>query len=309
MKCARCGFDMPDGAASCPQCGLRNEFAPTKEKKSKLLPWVIAACAVLVIAVAALVFALMHRGNDNVLATSQIPPPPSANVVAAPPGVPEGGSVVQAPPGVPPPGDTTPPFTPKPKPPQYILDYLVIIKQAEDHRHKLLGDTTAAMELAVGGQTESLLKMIQMAGDPEGEEAQDPLADAKKEINRQYDNWVKLITWLDTNTKTSFDKEPDAAKQCYRLYATFRGVLYAEAKTIYDIASGMNSVNIMNPQDMSKLFTVLSKMKSDKSIQAGMDQASDDADARLTDLVSQYDMEKPFSITREQQSGGNIMGF
>jgi len=47
----------------------------------------------------------------------------------------------------------------------------------------------------------------------------------------------------------------------------------------------------------------------DPSIQASIDQASDDADARLTELVSQYDMQKPFSIRREEQSGGNIMGF
>jgi len=308
MKCARCGFDMPGGASFCPECGLRNEYAPDTRKKNKFLPWIVAGCAILVIGVAALVFALTHKQDENVLATSSIPPPPAANVLAAPPGVPEGGSVVQAPPGVPPPGDTTPPFAPKPKPPQYILDYLAIIKQAEEHRHKLLGDTTAAMELAVGGQTQSLLTLIQMVGS-EDEEAIDPLADAKKELNRQYGNWISLINFLDSKTKESFDKEPEAGKQCYRLYATFRGVLYSEAKTIYEIASGMNSVNIMDPKDMSKLFAILTKMKSDKSIQTNMDKASDDADARLTDLVSQYDMQKPFSITREEQSGGNIMGF
>ena len=161
----------------------------------------------------------------------------------------------------------------------------------------------------MGGQAQSLLNLIQMAGDPDGEDAHDPLADAKKEINRQYGNWVQLIVWLDKNTKEQFDREPEAARQCYRLYATFRNVLHSEAKAIYDIASGMNSVNIMDPRDMSKLFAVLSKMKADKSIQAGMDKASDDADARLTELVSQYDMQKPFSIRREEQSGGNIMGF
>jgi len=39
-----------------------------------------------------------------------------------------------------------------------------------------------------------------------------------------------------------------------------------------------------------------------------IDKAADDADAKLTTLVSNYDMEKPFDVPREKK-GGNIMGF
>ncbi|OFX15922.1 MAG: hypothetical protein A2Z18_00130 [Armatimonadetes bacterium RBG_16_58_9] len=85
--------------------------------------------------------------------------------------------------------------------------------------------------------------------------------------------------------------------------------MYSETKTIGEIATAFNSVNIMNPDDMSKLLKTLRQMKNDPSIQANIDKSTDNADASLTKLVANYDMEKPFSVPREQKTSGSIMSF
>jgi len=45
------------------------------------------------------------------------------------------------------------------------------------------------------------------------------------------------------------------------------------------------------------------------SIQGGIDASADNADAKLTQLVSKYDMQKPFNVPREERTSGSIMGF
>ena len=165
----------------------------------------------------------------------------------------------------------------------------------------LLQDTGEALMLSAAGgnSAKGLISMINMAMDPDGKEAQDPLQDSKNELNRQYKNWVETLKY--------FDNKP-APPECREFSGQYRQVLYNETKAIGQIAAGFNSVNVMNPDDMSKLLTVLEKMKRDPNIQSNIDKAADSADAKLNSLVSNYDMDKPFDVPREKQ-GGNIMGF
>ena len=103
-------------------------------------------------------------------------------------------------------GETTPSSTPKPKPPQAVVDYLNYVKTVEDHRQMLLKDTTNALTMsAAGGTTQSLLNLIDMASDPDSAQARDPLKDCKDELKRQYGNWL--------NTLSYFDKKP-APPEC-----------------------------------------------------------------------------------------------
>jgi hypothetical protein len=300
MQCAKCGLDLPSGVKNCPKCGNVNEFVSAPQgKKIKPIVYVIGAL-ILVIAVSAVFAAVMAgRGRQNVTAAPGATTPPG-NVVSAPPGEPNGGNVVSAPPGKPAPGDTTTGVK-KPKPPQDLVDYLEFVKKVEEHRQMLLKDTTDALMLSSSaGQAKSLISMIDMASDPEGKQMQDPLADVKKELGRQYKNWLSTLTYFDSRTA------PDS---CREFSGAYRQVLYSESKTIGEIAMSMNKVDMTSPDDMSKLLAVLQKMKRDPSIQAGIDQAADNADATLAKLVEPYDMVKPFDVPKEKQTSGNIMGF
>jgi hypothetical protein len=302
MKCAKCGLDLPTGVKNCPKCGNVNEFAPEAPQRKKIKPIVyVIGVLVLIIAFSAVYAAVMAgRGDRNVTAAPGGATPPG-NVVSAPPGEPSGGNVVSAPPGKPAGGDTGPTGVRKPKPPQDLVDYLDFVKKVEEHRQMLLKDTTDALLLSSSaGQAKSLINMIDMAGDPDGAEAQDPLADVKKELSRQYKNWLSTLTAFDGRTA------PDS---CREFSGAYRQVLFSESKTIGEIAGSFNKVDITSPDDMGKLLSALQKMKRDPSIQGGIDQAADNADARLTSLVEPYDMAKPFSVPREKQTSGNIMGF
>lgn len=303
MYCAKCGLELPDGVKNCPKCGLVNEFVeapqPPAKNKKLIITSAAIACALLVIAVVAVLAVKAGRGNVT-SAPNGVPSPPG-NVIAAPPGSPSDGRIMSAPPGNPAPGDTTPGSVAKPKPPQEVEDYLAFVKEVEKHRQMLLDDTTNALTLsAAGGQTQSMLSMIDMAMDPDGKEAQDPLADSKKELTRQYKNWLATLDY--------FDKKP-APQLCRDFSGSYRAVLYNEAKTIGEITVSFNNVNITDPQDLSKLLSALQKMKKDPTIQQSIDKAADDADGKLTQLVSNYDMKKPFDVPREKQTSGNIMAF
>ena len=83
-------------------------------------------------------------------------------------------------------------------------------------------------------------------------------------------------------------------------------MIFKETKAIGEIAVNFNAVNVMNSQDMSKLLASLEKMKGDPTNQSNIDKASDTADASLDKVVSNYDMQKPFSVQRESKT---IMGF
>jgi hypothetical protein len=301
MNCAKCGLDLPPNVKQCPRCGTVNEFTtPEAPKKVKPIVWAIAALALVAIVAIGVAAMMASRAKPTVTQAPRGNLPPG-NVVTAPPGGPQPGNVMTAPPPAPPPSAPTPPGVVKPKPPQAVVDYLDFVKKVEEHRQMLLKDTGDALGLtAAGSQASSLLKMIDMASDPDSKEDMDPLKDAKNELGRQYKNWVSTIEY--------FDKKP-APNECREFSGAYRDVLYKETKTIGSVALGLQKVNIMDPNDMSKLLRQMQKMKNDPSIQHNIDSAADNADAKLTQLVSNYDMKKPFDVPREQQTSGSIMGF
>lgn len=296
MKCARCGLDLPPGTRQCPKCGLVNEFEKTpqpEEKKRNPLIYIIIGLAV----VGLIALFLVMAGGKNPTSAPAGVEREDRNITSAPPAQPADSGIVTAPPGEEPPPEKTPEAAPKPKPTREMVEYLDYVKKVEEHRQMLLKDTGAALML--GSAAGGLMSMINLAMDPDGKEAQDPLADSKKELNRQYKNWLQTLKF--------FDKKP-APAECREFSGDYRTVIYLETKAIGQIAAGFNAVNIMDPSDMSKLLAALQKMKGDPSIQGDIDKAADSADARLTKLVSNYDMEKPFDVPREKKEG-NIMGF
>jgi len=301
MNCAKCGLDIPQGVKQCPKCGMINEFEVARQpRKIKPIVYVIAGMGL--VAILALAFALVAaRGQKNVTSAPGAVPGPPGNVMTAPPGQNSNGNIMSAPPGTPGAGDNSAPSNSKPKPPSEVVDYLNYVKKVETHRQMLLKDTTDAMSLTnAAGQTQGLLSMIDMAMDPDGASARDPLADSKKELARQYKNWLSTLDF--------FDHKP-APALCRDFSGAYRAVLFNETKAIGEVAVSFNSINIMNPQDLSKLMTTLQKMKNDPSIQRSIDDAADSADGKLTSLVANYDMPKPFDVPREQKTSGNIMGF
>ena len=301
MYCAKCGSEIPKDTKQCPKCGLTNEFveaAPKRNKKKLLLMGIIGLALLAALALVAAVIA--GRGDRSVTSAPKPMSGAPANITTAPPGQPSNGNLTTAPPAAPGSGMNTPPGVAKLKPTKEMLDYLDYVKKVEQHRQLLLKDTDDALMLASGGQTQGLLDMIDMAMDPDGEKARDPLADTKKELNRQYKNWLSTISF--------FDKKA-APSECREFSGAYRSMLYYETKAIGDIAVGFNSVNIMDPKDMGKLLTQLQKMKRDPTIQQNIDKSADSADGKLNDLVARYDIQKPFDVPREQQTSGNIMNF
>lgn len=301
MKCANCGMVLPPNYKQCPNCGNAKEFVQEEpQQKNKSVIYIIIGLAVVAL-LATIIGVMASRGRGGqVTSAPPTTPGPPGNVLSAPQGTPPSGSVMSAPPTAPGPGTTTPPGASKPKPPQDVVDYLAFVKQVEEHRQQLLTDTTDALTLSsAGGGAESLMGLIDMAMDPDGAEARDPLADVKKELNRQYKNWLATLQYLDKKA---------APAQCREFAGAYRAVIYGEAKAIGEIAVGMNSADMTDTKDMSKLLSTLQKMKKDPSIQKNIDSSADNADAKLTQLVSGYDMQKPFDVPREKQDGG-IMGF
>ncbi|MCE5323021.1 zinc ribbon domain-containing protein [bacterium] len=300
MKCPKCDAQLPEGAKFCPNCGAgKSVETPAPEAKRKRSPLVYVIAGLAAIALIALVFAVLaSRGNVTNAPSGSASP---GNVTNAPAGAPNGGNVLNAPPGAPPTGQQTPGAIAKPKPPQEVVDYLAYVKKVEDHRQMLLKDTTTALSMAAaGGAASGLLNLIDMAGDPDGEKARDPLADTKKELNRQYKNWISTLQYLDKRA---------APPECREFSGTYRDVIFKETRAIGEIAVNFNAVNVMNPQDMSKLLASLEKMKGDPTIQGNIDKAADTADTSLDKLVANYDMQKPFSVPRESKTSGSIMGF
>lgn len=302
MNCAKCGLDLPQGTRQCPKCGTVNEFIAPPPSPRKVKPAVYIIAALAAIAILALVAAVIAgRGNRNVVSAPGPEPAPPGTVTSAPQGTPQPGQITSAPTGTPAPPQTGPATPEKPKPPQEVVDYLEFVKKVEAHRQKLLKDTTSALTLAsTSGKAQSLLSLIDMAMDPDGAQARDPLADTKKELLRQYKNWLSTLQYFDKRS---------APAQCREFSGSYREVLFRETKAIGAVAGGMKDVDFTDPKDMDKLLKALQAMKADPSIQEGIDTAADQADAKLSALVAQYDMEKPFDVPREQRTSGNIMGF
>lgn len=303
MKCFQCGSELPDGARFCSSCGAANErqitTPPVKPRQKPLL--LVSAILTGIGLVGLVAYAITARANRDITSIPKAPLAPSGNIVSAPPGQSNSGGIANIPQGNPSPSGDSIGNKPKPKPPQSVVDYLAFVKKAEEHRQMLLKDTISALTLAqTSGAAQSLIGLIDMASDPDGKQARDPLQDTKDELARQYKNWLSELTWFDQKT---------APVECREFAAGYRDVLYKETKAIGDVASSFNSVNIMNPQDMQKLLTQLQKLQRDPSIQKGIDDAADKADSQLGKLVSNYDMVKPFDVPREKQTSGNITGF
>jgi hypothetical protein len=301
MKCAKCGSELPKVTKQCPKCGALNEFVDNQGTQHKPKPTVYIAIALgLVIALALVVTVIASMGKKNVATAPAPSPKPPTDVVTAPKPNPPEGNVVTAPQPAPAPTVPSLPSTTKPKPPADVVDYLNFVKRVEEHRQMLLKDTTDALTLAGTTQAQGLLRLIDMASDPNGKEAQDPLFEVRNELNRQYKNWLSTLEY--------FDKKP-APMECREFSGAYRNVLYRETMAIGTIAVSFNKVDITNPNDLQRLLSALKKMKRDPSIQRKIDEAADLADAKLTQLVSRYDMKKPFDVPREQGTSGSIMGF
>ncbi|MGQ9454437.1 MAG: hypothetical protein ACUVRS_07640 [Armatimonadota bacterium] len=302
MKCAKCGLDLPERTRQCPKCGSVNEFTESKEprQKKRTITWVIVGLAIIAV-VATCVAAIIASRSKSTL--TQVPPGTTkpGDVVTAPPPKSQPGNVVSAPPLTPPLSAPVPAQVKKPRPPRDVVDYLEFVKRVEEHRQMLLRDTGEALRLsATGGQAMTLLKLIDMASNPDSKVDVDPLKEVRGELARQYKNWLSTIEY--------FDKKP-APNDCREFSGAYRDLLVRETTAIGAIAQGLQRVNIMDPNEMARLLRDLQRMKSDPSIQRRIDEAADNADAKLTELVSKYDMNKPFNVPREQQISGSIMGF
>lgn len=301
MKCAKCGLDLPEKVRQCPKCGTTNEFTSSEQpRKKKPIFWVLVGLAVVAVAAIAVAAIMASRAKSTLVQAPSGTTKPG-NIVTAPAGTTQPGNVVTAPPAAPPPPAPMPGAVRKPKPPKEVLDYLEFVKKVEEHRQMLLRDTGEALMLSSSaGQASTLLKMIDMAANPDSKVDLDPLKDAKNELLRQYKNWLSTLEY--------FDKKP-APNECREFSGAYRQLLVKETAAIGAIAQSLQRVNIMDPTDMARLLRELQKMKNDPTIQRNIDLAADTADAKLNELVAKYDMEKPFNVPREQQVSGSIMGF
>lgn len=302
MKCAKCGLELLEGTKQCPKCGCINEFIETSAltPKRRRSPVIYATIAFAVIGILALVFyAVASKGRVTQVSSGD--KPIDTNVTAAASGNQNSGGLTNVAPGTPGNGGPSTPGNVKPKPPKEVVDYLEYVKKVEEHRQMLLKDTTTAMGMSAGSaEAQSMMNLIDMAMDPNGEAARDPLADTKKELNRQYSNWFETLKY--------FDKKP-APSECREFSGAYRNVIYGETRTIGEITDSLNKVNIMDPKDLGNLLGALQKMKGDPSIQQNIDKSADDADAKLNAVVANYDMKKPFDVPREQKTSGSIMNF
>jgi len=299
MKCAKCGLELLQGTKQCPKCGLVNEFeqAPPAAKK-KPNPLLYAIIALAAVGVLALVFFLIAGGKNVTSAPGGVQREDS-NITTAPPGAPGPSGIVTAPPGKPAPTDKTPPGVTKPKPPQEVVDYLAYVKKVEEHRQMLLKDTASALVLAVGGQAKSY-EVILDDIDKEGTgQVSDPLANMKKEVGRQYSNWRATLQYL--------DKKP-APPECREFSGSYRAVLVTETQTMRRVIEVTNKIDVTKTDSILEGVTAMLGVKNEPGLQSDIDKAADNADAKLTSLVSNYDMQKPFDVPRETQKG-NILGF
>lgn len=298
MKCAKCGLDLPANTRQCPKCGSINEFeqAPAAPKKRNPMVFVVIGLAL----VGLLALGIYAMSQRNLASAPGGVERNDANITTAPPGQPGEGGIVTAPPGKPGEPVKTPEGVKKPKPPQEVLEYLAHVKKVEEHRQMLLKDTSSAMLLAVGGQTRSYEAILDsLEGNSNSAEVSDPMADMRKEVSRQYGNWQATVKY--------FDQKP-APPECREFAGSYRAVLASETETIKRVVQITSKVDVTKGSSISEGLTAMLGMQKDPNLQASIDKSADDADAKLTALVSNYDMEKPFDVPREKQ-GGSLLGF
>ncbi len=308
--CSKCGAEMAPNAVSCLKCGHVNAESANSDKNRKIAIGAIIGAVVLL---AIIVILLMSRPK-NVISAPGIVSPPDASVlnaappvvqpggvITAPPAAPAGGEVLSAPPAVPPAGDNTPAAQPKPKPSAAMLDYLNHIAYIEKHRENvLLPDTTKAFTLISTGQAKALLQMMDTASDPDASgEMADPLADFKKELTRQYGNWL--------NTLTYFDSKP-APQDCRGIGGAFRQVIAKQTQAVYLIAYSLGQHNPADPN--ANISGLITSLKGMSAVQPEIDQAVEYSNAWLDNIWDTYDMPyAKFQIKKEQGGGSSLLGF
>jgi len=297
MKCAKCGLDLPANTRQCPKCGSINEFeqAPVAPKKKNPMLFVIIGLAI----VGLLALAIYAMSGKNLASAPGGVQRNDTNITTAPPGSPAPSGIVTAPPGKPGSPEKTPAGVAKPKPPQSVVDYLAYVKKVEEHRQMLLKDTSAALLLAVGGQAKSYEAILDSIDSGDSAAVSDPMADMRKELNRQYGNWQETVKF--------FDQKP-APPECREFAGAYRAVLASETETIKREVAITSKIDVTKGDSISQGLVGMLGMQKDSNLQATIDKSADDADGKLTTLVSNYDMEKPFDVPREKQ-GGSLLGF
>lgn len=296
MICAKCGLELPANTRQCPKCGAINDSdqAPAAPKKRNPLLFVIIGLAV----VGLLALAVYALSNKNVVSAPGGVQRNDNNITTAPPGRTGPGGIVTAPPGKA--ADAkTPVGVAKPKPPQEVVDYLNYVKKVEEHRQMLLKDTSSALALAVGGQEKSYEAILDQLDKGDSAEVSDPMADMRKELNRQYGNWQATLKY--------FDQKP-APPECGQFAGSYRAVLASETETMKREVQITSKIDVSKSDSISQGLQGMLGMQKDSSLQENIDKSADDADAKLTALAGNYDMEKPFDVPREKQ-GGSLLGF
>lgn len=298
MKCAKCGLELPANTRQCPKCGSINEFEKTPEaapKKKNPMIFVVIGLA----AVGLLALAIYAMSNKNVASAPGGVQRNDTNIATAPPGKLAPGGIVTAPPGKPGTPEKTPSGVAKPKPPQEVVDYLAYVKKVEEHRQMLLRDTSTALVLSIGGQEKSYEAILDSIDKGDSGQVSDPMADMRKELNRQYGNWQATVKFLD---------QKPAPPECRDFAGSYRVVLASETETIKREVQITSKIDVTKGDSISAGLEGMLGMQKDPSLQSNIDKSADAADAKLTSLCSNYDMEKPFDVPREKQ-GGSLLGF
>ncbi|MCE5313535.1 MAG: zinc-ribbon domain-containing protein [Armatimonadota bacterium] len=284
MRCPKCGSEVPEGARFCPNCGFGGEVESAPARLRKRSPIIYAIGALAVIAILALVFTVFaNRGN--VTNPSASGPLPTGNVTNAPAGLPGDGNVTNAPQGIPPTGQATPTSTPKPKPPQAVVDYLAFLKRVEEIRNTAIVDKDIS---AIAGSVIGRL-VGQMTGEQSDESEKD-------ELSKSADAMLIVLHTFDKAT---------APSECRELSGVYRQLLYVETDALYQMSSMLNSLSSdskanwieMRQQEMRRN---LPKMNSNAI------QLVNKSNEALDRLVSSYDMQKPFTVSQEGGSGGSL---
>ncbi len=313
MNCPKCGVEITDKSGQCPSCWTKTSSAKERPARPKYFkPIVAAMIALAILGIAALVVASVLKGRqadityapslpqgpNTVLGTNQNLQPQD-NVLGAPLPDNSGGNVLQAPPASPLPSAQT--IAGKPKPPQYVIDYLNFVKAVEEHRQKLLKDTQNAF--AIGAATKAsggLDALLNMLDDEGTSQAKDPLQDTKDELSRQYTNWNGVLDYFGK-------RQPP--EECKEFASYYQQVLYNETKSIGNIIATLSSTG--GDYDKQGVTQVVAGLEGilKGGAQKDIDTSVEYADTSLTNLVSNYDMVKPFTVSKEQGSGGSILGF
>lgn len=317
--CPQCGQEVSSAARFCPSCAARLDGAgPTvgadpprvprpplavvtgvddaAQKSRKLLvPGMIAALVVLVIAVA--VLAAQSRRQPNVLtsaAPAPAPTPALTNAPAAP--LPAAPAVTNAPtaPAVRVPAVTNAPTAPAPALPPDVAAYLSFLQGIEQRRVVMNNDVSGATAMLAAAQGMGGLSgggMPDISNDPEGTDEAKQQA-AKQEAARQ--NTQKLsqgyteyaLKWQGLVRDFRATPPPPACATLAGRYLTFLGD--------YTTVISKMQVALLNHDssglpDLSAVTQVQAQVNSDGAL----------ADTELGSLCGRYGVSKPFVIAPE----------